>query len=245
MTYAFCIVMALLPSWVLFRYFVNNDKFPEPPETLRMVFKHGVYVAFWVLLCMTPLSYLFLDEWIASSELVFASALMAFGSAAIPEEFFKHQVLRRHVAPHKDFDEPMDGVVYGAVASLGFATIENLLYCASGGLETALMRAFTAVPAHAAFGAIMGYTFARRHFAGKSNGLFGPAMWLPVLLHGVYNWMLFMISGVATEVGEVEPSEDQAALLGLCVLVFLSVGLFMFWKVRRNVKIMRLEQEAM
>ena len=89
----------------------------------------------------------------------------------------------------------MDGVVYGAVASLGFATIENLLYCASGDLGTALGRAFTAVPAHAAFGAIMGYTFARRHFAGKSNGLFGPALWLPVLLHGVYDWMLFIVAG--------------------------------------------------
>ena len=111
-------------------------------------------------------------------------------------------------------------------------------------LGTAILRAFTAVPAHGAFGAIMGYTFARRHFAGKSNGLFGPAMWLPVLLHGVYNWMLFMLSDVATAVGDAEPSEDQAALLGLCALVFLSVGLFMFWKVRRNVRIMRLEQEA-
>ena len=139
----------------------------------------------------------------------------------------------------------MDGVVYGAVASLGFATIENLLYCASGDLGTALGRAFTAVPAHAAFGAIMGYTFARRHFAGQSNGLFGPALWLPVLLHGVYDWMLFIVAGVATELGDAEPTDAQAELMGGCLLIFLMVGVFMFWKVRRNVKVMRLEQEAM
>ena len=245
MTYAFCIAMALLPSWLLFRYFVSNDKFPEPPETLRMVFKHGVYVAFWVLICITPLSLLFLDDLAANSGVIVGGAVAAFCSAAIPEEFFKYQVLRRHVAPHKDFDEPMDGVVYGAVASLGFATIENVLYCIDGDLGTALMRAFTAVPAHAAFGAIMGYTFARRHFAGKSNGLFGPALWLSVILHGVYNWMLFIIAGVTSEIGDAEPSTAQAELLGLCTLVFFSVGLFMFWKVRRTVKIMRREQEAM
>ena len=210
-----------------------------------MVFRHGVYVAFWVLLCVTPLSLLFLDEWVANSELIVGSAVSAFAAAAIPEEFFGHQVLRKRVAPHKDFDEPMDGVVYGAVASLGFATIENFTVLFDQGLGTALMRAFTAVPAHAAFGAIMGYTFARRHFAGKSNGLFGPAVWLSILLHGVYNWMLFIFAGVTAEVGDAEPSDAQAELMGLCVVVFLFVGLFMFWKVRRNVKIMRLEQEAM
>lgn len=244
MLYAFCIVMALLPSWFLYRYFVNNDKFPEPPETLRMVFKHGVYVAFWVLIVVVPLSG-YIDELATESGVIVGSAITAFLSAAIPEEFFKHQVLRKRVAPHKDFDEPMDGVVYGAVASLGFATIENLLYCSTGDLGTALGRAFTAVPAHAAFGAIMGYTFARRHFAGKSNGLFGPAMWLSVLLHGVYNWMLFIIAGVATEVGDAEPTDAQAELMGEAILIFLVVGMFMFWKVRRNVSIMRLEQEAM
>ncbi len=245
MTYAFCIMMALLPSWLLVRYFVNSDKFPEPTQTLKMVFKHGVYVAFWVLLCVLPLSVLFLDEWASNSGVIVGGAVTAFCAAAIPEEFFKHQVLRRRVAPHKDFDEPMDGVVYGAVASLGFATIENLLYCASGDLGTALGRAFTAVPAHAAFGAIMGYTFARRHFAGKSNGIFGPALLLPILLHGMYNWMLFILAGVGAELGDAEPTDAQAELMGLSFLVFFSVGLFMLWKVRRNVKIMRREQEAM
>ena len=88
MLYAFCIAMALLPSWVLFRYFVNNDKFPEPPETLRMVFKHGVYSAGWVLITVIPISILFLDDWVANSDVIVGSAITAFGMAAIPEEFF-------------------------------------------------------------------------------------------------------------------------------------------------------------
>ena len=28
----------------------------------------------------------------------------------------------------KDFNEPMDGIVYGVCASLGFATLENIYY---------------------------------------------------------------------------------------------------------------------
>ena len=245
MTYLFCIAMALLPSWLLVRYFVRSDKFPEPIGTIWMVFRKGVGVAFWVLLCVLPASALFLDDWVLEGGVIIGSAVNAFLAAAIPEEFFKHQVLRKHVAPHKDFDEPMDGVVYGAVASLGFATIENVLYCSGGNLGMALGRAFTAVPAHAAFGAIMGYTFARRHFAGKSNGAFGPALWLPVVLHGVYDWMLFIVAGVAEEIGDAEATVAQEELMGQCLMVFIGVGIFMLWKVRRNVRVMRSEQEAM
>lgn len=42
-----------------------------------------------------------------------------------------------------DFDEPLDGIVYGVTASLGFATLENILYVVDGGFEVALVRAFT------------------------------------------------------------------------------------------------------
>ena len=75
--------------------------------------------------------------------------------------------------------------------------------------------------------------------------VFGQALWLPVLLHGVYDWMLFIVAGVATELGDAEPTDAQAELMGACLLIFFMVGAFMFWKVRRNVRIMRLEQEAM
>ena len=37
-------------------------------------------------------------------------------------------VLYFFVYKMKDFNEPIDGVVYGITASLGFATLENLYY---------------------------------------------------------------------------------------------------------------------
>ena len=245
MAYAFCIFMALLPSFVLIQYFVKSDKFPEPMGTVWMVFRKGIASVFWVLLVVLPASILFLDEWVASSNIVVGSGITAFAMAAIPEEFFKYRVLRKYVAGHKDFDEPMDGIVYGAVASLGFATIENVLYCSSGDLSVAFMRAFTAVPGHASFGAIMGYTFARRHFAGKANGVFGPALLLPILLHGVYDWVLFVGDGVATSAVDRDLYPEELQLIGACALIFFIVGGYMFWKVRRIVRIMRIEQEAM
>jgi len=237
--------MALLPSWLLIQYFVKSDRFPEPMSTVWMVFRKGIGSVFWVLLCVSPLSVLFLDDLVANSNVVVGSGITAFAMAAIPEEFFKYRVLRKYVAGHKDFDEPMDGIVYGAVASLGFATIENVMYCASGDLSVALLRAVTAVPGHASFGAIMGYTFARRHFAGQSNGILGPALFLPILLHGVYDWVLFIGAGIGTNAVDRELFPEETQLIAACALIFFIVGGYMFWKVRRIVRVMREEQEAM
>ena len=56
----------------------------------------------------------------------------------------------------KDFNEPIDGIVYGVCVSLGFATLENIYYVyvlpdyfETTSLSLAILRAFSAVPAHA------------------------------------------------------------------------------------------------
>ena len=59
----------------------------------------------------------------------------------------------------REFDEPVDGIVYGIVASLGFAAAENIRYFALGRLNAPLViaRCFMSVPAHMFFGALWGY----------------------------------------------------------------------------------------
>ena len=66
----------------------------------------------------------------------------------------------------KEFDEPTDGMVYGVVVSLGFATLENIYYVyvlkdyfETTSMTLAVVRSFSAIPAHALFGAFMGYNF--------------------------------------------------------------------------------------
>ena len=78
----------------------------------------------------------------------------------------------------KDFNEPMDGIVYGVCASLGFATLENFYYVyiisdtfGTSAMTLALVRAFSAVPAHAVFGIFMGYFFMKYVFVKKGENL--------------------------------------------------------------------------
>jgi RsiW-degrading membrane proteinase PrsW (M82 family) len=68
------------------------------------------------------------------------AALIAFFGAAIPEELFKFTVIFFCCRRLNDFNEPMDGIVYGVTTLLGFATLENVLYVFDGGIGLAVMR---------------------------------------------------------------------------------------------------------
>jgi RsiW-degrading membrane proteinase PrsW (M82 family) len=100
-------------------------------------------------------------------------------------------MLRIYAFRQKEFDEPFDGIVYGVVVSLGFAAVENIFYVMDGGVSVGLLRMFTAVPAHASLGVIMGYYFglAWQHpesaWKYKLRGLISA-----IALHGAYDFFL-------------------------------------------------------
>ena len=59
----------------------------------------------------------------------------------------------------RNFNEKFDGIVYAVYIALGFAGIENIVYAFTGGVGVGLVRALTAVAAHALFGVVMGFYF--------------------------------------------------------------------------------------
>lgn len=125
-------------------------------------------------------------------------AVKAFLVVALTEELCKFAVLRWYSYPKKSFDEPLDGIVYGVVASMGFATIENILYVTryaemGMGYQVALMRMFLSVPAHATFGILMGYYVGLAKFAtvNKTKLIITGICWA-TFMHGVYDFFLFL-----------------------------------------------------
>src|ERR1700743_1647360 len=89
----------------------------------------------------------------------------AFVVVALSEEGSKFFVLRLYAYPQKIFREPFDGVIYGVMIGMGFATVENIEYVGQFGLETGVSRFFLAIPAHASFAVLMGYPVGRAKFA--------------------------------------------------------------------------------
>ncbi|MBT9154783.1 MAG: Protease PrsW [Firmicutes bacterium] len=110
---------------------------------------------------------------------------------ALVEEAVKFGAFFWLVFRHPAFNEPYDGMMYAITASLGFAAVENVLYVAQGGAPVALARMVLAVPAHALFGAFMGYYVGRAKFSLSAKRRYlVAAIIIPVLLHGTYNWLL-------------------------------------------------------
>ena len=131
----------------------------------------------------------------------------SFLTAAPVEEGLKLSILYFFVYKMKDFNEPIDGIVYGVTASLGFATLENFYYVylladyfQTSSMSLAIVRSFSAVPAHAVFGVFMGYFFMKYVFIKKGDNLLF-AFLVPFVLHGCYN--LFVVSNFLVSSGLV------------------------------------------
>jgi len=99
---------------------------------------------------------------------------------------------------HAEFDEPYDGIVYATAISLGFATLENVLYAflEPSTFGTLLVRALLPVSGHALFGVFMGYSLGRAKFStGKQKKYhLWMAILLPLVWHGVYDFMMMTVS---------------------------------------------------
>src|ERR1700759_2463112 len=88
-----------------------------------------------------------------------AQALHSLFGVALPEEAVKILVIIAVSSWRRPFDDPMDTVVYGAAAGLGFAAYENLAYLvqhADMWRSLAALRSLLTVPFHGALGIIAG-----------------------------------------------------------------------------------------
>ena len=88
-----------------------------------------------------------------------AQALHSIFGVALPEEAVKILVIVAVSARRRPFADPMDTVVYGAAAGLGFAAYENLAYLvqhAEMWRSLAALRSVLTVPFHGALGIIAG-----------------------------------------------------------------------------------------
>ena len=121
------------------------------------------------------------------------AAYHAFVVAGTTEEVFKFLILYLLVWKSPSFNEKFDGIVYAVFVSLGFAAVENVLYVMDGGLQTAMTRAITAVPAHAIFGITMGYYLGIAHMYDELRKPYlRKAILIPILLHGIYDFILMV-----------------------------------------------------
>lgn len=194
-------IAAIVPAILLLRLVYKADKLDKEPLGLlvSLVFFGIVSTVIAVVLeqagsfILSPLN---------PNSLIY-NILMYFGVVAFAEEWSKYIVLKWRTWKSPAFNCQFDGVVYSVFVGLGFALWENIQYVAMYGFETAIVRAFTAVPGHCCFAVFMGvwYGMAKRYeYAGefaKSKHARKLCVVMPAIMHGIYDFIATWDRGIS------------------------------------------------
>ncbi len=175
------LLLSVLPGfiWVIFIY--RTDKYePEPTKQILKAFILGI-------LCVFP-AVLFESLFDIGSE-----HFMAIAIAPVVEEVTKFLAFMVFFYHSKDFDEPLDGIIYACSIALGFATIENVFYVFSAlqynnVFEVASLRAFLSIPGHFLFSALWGYAAGTVKFKLRHGVTLGAGLLAAILLHAGFNF---------------------------------------------------------
>ena len=193
------LLITIVPSILILLYFFLSDKFKEPKGSIALVFFLGICI------CL-PAGYInsFMEN---NFKDIFSERLLfSFLGPAWCEELLKFIILYFIVLKRNEFNERMDGIVYGVAVSLGFATLENYEYvfilAEKWEIEPytmAIWRSYSAVPMHGLNGCIMGFYFGMFAFTANKKYLI-LCLLIPFIIHGLYNFLShpyhFMILGI-------------------------------------------------
>ncbi|SHN19912.1 glutamic-type intramembrane protease PrsW [Gracilibacillus kekensis] len=182
------ISVSIAPAFALLSFFYLKDEYElEPIFSIFRTFLYGALLVFPIMF----IQYAFQEEGVAQS--LFLQSYFVYG---LFEEFFKWFIFIFTTYKYSRFNTVYDGIVYGVSISLGFATVENILYLFAHGIEFAIGRAIFPVSSHALFGVIMGYYLGRAKFKNNRGiSYLLLALLLPTFLHGTYDFIIESIRG--------------------------------------------------
>jgi len=209
------IVGGFLPTIFWLWFWLHEDK--KKPEPMRLILKTFIIGGFFIILAFL------LEKFIAPSPDIVNQVLNAYNSKlplwplfilcwplfawAIIEELVKYSAAYVAALKNKNFDEPIDAMIYMITAALGFAAVENFLFLLNvlstenlnlgTFLLTGNLRFLGATLLHtvssAIFGAFISFAFYRGKFAkflSWSGGLI-----MAVALHVLFNFFIIINEG--------------------------------------------------
>jgi RsiW-degrading membrane proteinase PrsW (M82 family) len=196
-------IVAGIPAlfWLGFFYLMDRHE-PEPKQLVAGVCVLGALIAaplanFLQLQAVPPVDL----QMHSLDALALDRILYAVLIAGLAQEMCKYAVVRYTIYMSREFDEPMDGIVYMMACGTGFAVWINYHRLSGQGhqvyLSTGAAQAVVTTLAHASFAGALGYVMGRAKFSRRSapvrgallmGGLFGAAF-LNGQFHVVEGWI--------------------------------------------------------
>jgi RsiW-degrading membrane proteinase PrsW (M82 family) len=192
------LVLALIPALTWLVFFYQQDRLePEPKGYILGVFVLGALLAQAVGI---PLLEDVFDvrRWLPLSP--WGNLLGSVLVVGFTQEFLKYAAVRYSVYSTTEFDERVDGVIYGTAAGLGYSVMLNIHYViGSGGvnLQAGIIRIIVTALAQASFSGLTGYFLGRAKFEDE------PVWWLPagIALAATLNGLFAYVRGELTSTG--------------------------------------------
>ena len=181
-------ILGFAPGIYWLWYFYKRDTLePEPKKLVIRSYFLGILTAVVIIITQLPFQY----SYIVGAVLV----------APIVEELGKFFAVKLSVYNHKEFNEPMDGIIYASAVALGFASIENGIYLFRISIvskyllsNVILARSVLSVPAHALFSSMWGYALGRAKFSKSQNKnlIIIAGITLAIAFHSLFNLLCFI-----------------------------------------------------
>jgi RsiW-degrading membrane proteinase PrsW (M82 family) len=187
----------ILPVLFWAGYHYHKDRhLPEPVSHLALAFLLGVgsfYLGMFMYRALDFVNLRYDAYLLAETSLpgLFAYAILVIG---VIEELAKMIPFLLVVIHFKEFDEPIDGIIYASFIALGFAAVENIQYLHFvTGLE-AWARGFAGPVIHIVFASIWGYYIGKAYLCRRSLGLtILAALAFTAILHGIYDFVVIAL----------------------------------------------------
>lgn len=204
-----------LPTIFWLWFWLHEDK--KKPEPTRLVMKTFIVGGFFIIAAF------FLEKLVSRNADLVNQILEAYNNQlslnilfnvgwplavwALIEEFVKYAAAYVAALKNKNFDEPIDAMIYMITAALGFAAVENFLFLlnilhtdnfALGSfLLTGNLRFLGATLLHtvtsALLGAFLSFSFYRSKNSKILSGLLGLIM--ATILHTLFNFFIIVNEG--------------------------------------------------
>ncbi|MDP9371631.1 MAG: PrsW family glutamic-type intramembrane protease [Chloroflexota bacterium] len=213
--------LAIVPSILWIAYFYRQDRLePEPKTKIAAVFLLALLLTEAVGLRLID-DWFRVPRWAPFSPLTsLLASILIFGFTV---QAIAYVAVRAVVYATSEFDERMDGIVYGTVAGLGVAALLNLRYVIDNegvALAPGVIQTATTALAQASCGGLMGYFLAAAKFEHR------PVWWVPLgvavaaAINGALAWLLSEVSAAGLA---VQPWRSLAVGLAAALTVFAAL----------------------
>lgn len=178
--------------WAIYHYYKDRH-LPEPATHLMVAFLLGVGSAYLGLAMYRGLDLVGLryDAYALAETSPAGLLVYAILGIGVIEELAKLIPFLAVIIHFREFDEPVDGIIYASFIALGFAAVENFRFLQYLTGFEAVARGFAGPVIHIVFASIWGYYIGRAYLCRR------PIFWIVIavlaitaFLHGIYDFLV-------------------------------------------------------